>query len=333
MSFRVVVQQTAAAFTVQSGESILDAALRQDVALPHDCSIGGCGSCRVRLVDGRVQYDALPLALTPEEAAQGEALTCQARPLSDLTISLMPAAQAPNAPRHCTAVVADMQPLTPEIVHLSLDLTLADDLVFEPGQYMRLSLEPGVQRSFSMASAPKGKRVDFHVRRIPGGRFTNARLLQLRPGDALDVEIPLGSFRCHKEDYRPLLMVATGTGLAPIKSMLESLLDDGDCPPVWLYWGMRGEADLYLDVQIRGWTDRLYDFQYQPVLSRAGAQWTGRRGHVQDAVLQDLPDLREHTIYLCGSPNMISDAKRAFLAHGASRDHLHADGFSFQHHA
>ena len=332
MSFRVVVLQTAATFEVQAGESVLDAALRQQVALPHECGFGGCGSCRVRLVAGRVDYDEMPLALTPEEVEQGYALACQARPLSDLTISLDAVVKPPSEPRCCTATVVDVQPLTPEIVHLSLDLSLAEGLVFEPGQYMNLALAPGVHRSFSMASAPNGQRVDFHVRRIPGGRFTDAQLPQLRPGETLQVEIPLGNFRCHKEDYRPLLMVATGTGLAPIKSMLESLLDDSDCPPVWLYWGMRSEADLYLDAQIRSWRDRLYEFQYQPVLSRADAQWRGRRGHVQHAVVQDLPDLSEHSIYLCGSPNMINDAKRLFLAHGASLDHLHADGFSFQHH-
>jgi CDP-4-dehydro-6-deoxyglucose reductase len=280
-----------------------------------------------------VSYEEFPLALTPEEAEQGYALACQARPLCDITLSLEPVAQASTEPQRCTAVVAELQHFTRDIVHLSLDLPMADGLVYEPGQYMNLFLDPQVHRSFSMASVPRGSRVDFHVRRIPGGRFTDSRLVQLRPGDEVEVEIPLGSFRCHKEDYRPLLMVATGTGLAPIKSMLESLLDDDDCPPVWLYWGMRHEADLYLDAEIRSWTDRLYEFQYVPVLSRAAGPWSGRRGHVQDAVVQDLPDLSEHSIYLCGSPNMINDAKRAFLAHGASLDHLHADGFSFQHHA
>jgi CDP-4-dehydro-6-deoxyglucose reductase, E3 len=141
----------------------------------------------------------------------------------------------------------------------------------------------------------------------------------------------LGNFRFHSEDYRPILMVATGTGLAPIKSMLESLMDDDDCPPVWLYWGMRSEGAHYLDAQIRSWTPRLYEFQYHPVVSRPSAAWQGRRGHVQDAVLADLGDLSEYSIYMCGSPAMISDAKQAFLARGAVLDHIYTDGFSFQH--
>ena len=126
-------------------------------------------------------------------------------------------------------------------------------------------------------------------------------------------------------------MAANGTGLAPIKSMLETLMDDGDCPPVSLYWGVRTEADLYLADEIRSWGDRLYDFDFVPVLSRADADWRGRRGHVQDAVAQDFGDLSEHALYLCGSPAMISEAKESFLALGASADHVYVDGFTFQH--
>jgi CDP-4-dehydro-6-deoxyglucose reductase len=145
------------------------------------------------------------------------------------------------------------------------------------------------------------------------------------------VEIPLGSFRLHAEDYRPVVMAATGTGLAPIKSMLESLMDDADCPPVSLYWGVRTEADLYLAHEIRGWGERLYEFNFVPVLSRPGPDWQGRRGHVQDAVAQDFGDLSEHALYLCGSPAMIADAKQRFLARSASADHVYVDGFTFQH--
>ena len=115
-----------------------------------------------------------------------------------------------------------------------------------------------------------------------------------------------------------------------LKSILEALMDDPDCPPVWLYWGMRAEADLYLHDEIPKWSERLYDFHYVPVLSRGSGSWPGRRGYVQDAVLEDHPDMSEHSIYLCGSPNMIRDAKAAFLGRNASVDHIYVDGFNFQ---
>jgi CDP-4-dehydro-6-deoxyglucose reductase, E3 len=195
---------------------------------------------------------------------------------------------------------------------------------------MNVLLEGSGYRSFSMASAPAGNCVDFHVRQIPGGRFTDAGLRCLAEGDRLEVEIPLGSFCYHAEDYRPLIMAATGTGLAPIKSMLESLMEDADCPPVSLYWGVRTEADLYLAREIRAWAERLYEFRFVPVLSRPDASWEGRVGHVQNAVAQDFPDLSEHAVYLCGSPVMVADAKRRFLAMNASQQHVYVDGFTFQ---
>ena len=228
-------------------------------------------------------------------------------------------------------MVRELRWFTPEVANLQLELPQFPDFRYLPGQYMNVHLGDGTHRSFSMASLPNARTVDFHVRRIPGGRFTDSHLRRVVPGHALEVELPLGAFRYHAEDQRPIVMVATGTGLAPIKSILESLMDDEDCPPVSLYWGMRTESDLYLDLEIRGWGPRLYDFQYVPVLSRASTGWQGRRGHVQEAVLADLPDLAGHSIYLCGSPAMIADAKHAFLARGADLEHIYADGFSFQH--
>jgi CDP-4-dehydro-6-deoxyglucose reductase, E3 len=331
VAHRVVILQTDQSFEVDAGESVLQAALRQDVKLAHECTFGGCGTCRVKLVEGAVGYEEFPVALTPEEAQQGYALACQARPQSDLVISVEPGLEGLFEPQRCKAVVKDIRRLSADVANLHLELPDMPAFDYLAGQYMNVHLGDGTHRSFSMASGPKAGVVDFHVRRIPGGRFTDGDLDTLAPGDTLDVELPLGSFRYHSEDYRPLLMVATGTGLAPIKSILESLLDDADCPPVWLYWGMRSQADLYLDEQIRGWSGRLYEFQYVPVLSRASSEWQGRRGHVQQAVLQDLPDLSEHSIYMCGSPTMISEAKQAFLAQGADMEHIYTDGFSFQH--
>lgn len=331
MSFRIRVHETGAVFDAQPGEVLLAAAGRQGVRLPHECTFGGCGTCRVRLLEGRVAYEELPPALTEEEAEAGLALACQARACADLVISLERADDAPPAQR-CEAVVRDVAQWTPQVLNLQLEIE-ADGFQFRPGQYMNVLLDDGGHRSFSMASAPAGNQVDFHVRRIPGGRFTDRGLRGLARGDRLAVEIPLGRFGYHAEDFRPVVMAATGTGLAPIKSMLESLMDDPDCPPVTLYWGVRTEADLYLADAIRPWGERLYEFRFVPVLSRPGAAWRGRTGHVQDAIAQDFPDLSEHAVYLCGSPAMVVDAKRRALALHASPEHVYVDGFTFQHEA
>jgi CDP-4-dehydro-6-deoxyglucose reductase, E3 len=333
MSWRVRVLETGAEFDTAGDEPLLEAAARHGITLPHECTFGGCGTCRCRVAQGRVEYegDELPLALSPQEAQAGYALACQARARSDLVISVPQRGVAPP-PERRDAVVRSVRNWVDGIAHLELELE-GDAPTYLPGQYMNVLLDDGSHRSFSMASAPAGTRVDFHLRRIPGGQFTDEGLRSLVPGRRLQVDIPLGTFRFHAEDDRPLVMVATGTGIAPIKSMLEALLDDDDCPPVSLYWGMRTDRELYLVNEILGWADRLYDFQFVPVLSRPDANWRGRRGYVQSAVVEDCPDLSGHAVYLCGSPSMIADAKRQFVARGASLDHLYADAFSFHHEA
>jgi CDP-4-dehydro-6-deoxyglucose reductase len=330
MAYQVHLFQSARSFTVEDGETVLDAALRADVPLAHDCRFGGCGTCRIRLLDGAVDYEEQPFGLTAEEAEAGYALACQARPRSDLVIEPSRGAALPEA-RRLAAVVRDVRALCDGVRHLVLEAEGDEPLHYLPGQYMNVHLGDGAVRSFSMASMPNGRMIDFHVRRIPGGRFTDQGLAQLRPGDRLEIEAPLGAFSYRSEDYRPLVMVATGTGIAPIRSILQSLMIDPDCPPVRLYWGMRSEADLYLDSEIRAWKERLCDFDFVPVLSRPQAAWSGRSGYVQHAVAEDFDDLSEHAIYLCGSPAMIREATAMFLARSASIDHLYADSFNFAH--
>lgn len=333
MSHRVILLEPAADFMVEDGESILEAAGRAGVAMPHECTFGGCGTCRVKLVEGAVAYDEgeLPLALSEAEHAQGYALACQARATSDVVLEVPPRGPILADPVRITATLARLHRPCDSVIHLTLALPQGGLPDYRPGQYMNVLLPDGSTRSFSMASPPReGGEIDFHIRRIPGGHFTDTVLAQAAPGMPLQIEAPLGAFCYHPEDYRPLLMVATGTGLAPIKAILESLLDDPDCPPVRLYWGVRTEADLYMRDVIEGWKDRLYEFEFVPVLSRADASWTGRRGHVQDAVAQDYEDLSEHAIYLCGSPDMVVEAKAVFATLGASLDHIYADSFTFQ---
>jgi CDP-4-dehydro-6-deoxyglucose reductase len=329
VSYRVRLEPSGQTFDVVMGETLLAAALRAHIALAHDCQLGGCGTCRIQLREGCVSYPEFPLALTPEEESEGYALACQARPASNLVISAPARDDLPQAQRH-RAVVRVVRPLGPDVVHLVLDIPGDTAVRYQPGQHMNVIMPDGGTRSFSMASRPNGSQVDFHVRRVAGGRFTGRQLAGLKAGDELEVELPLGNFQYHRRDERPLLMVATGTGLAPIKAMLEALMDDPDCPPVSLYWGARTAADLYLDAAIRAWGARLFEFRYVPVLSRPTLGWAGRCGYVQDAVTVDFGELSEYAIYLCGSPAMIADAKQAFFARGAAVTQTYSEGFTFQ---
>ncbi|MGB6241375.1 MAG: 2Fe-2S iron-sulfur cluster-binding protein [Castellaniella sp.] len=332
MSHRIVVSDTNEAFDVSSHETILDAALRAGIKLPHECTFGGCGTCRIKVQEGSAHYDEFPMALTEEEAAQGYALACQARPDGDMVIT--PASKGLELPDpvRTHAEVRAVEPLTADISRLVLQLPEDLDCEYRPGQHMNILLKGVGERSFSMASAyPFGNEVEFHIRRVPGGYFTQDLSGSLATGSLLDVEIPRGTFCYHPDDYRPMMFVATGTGLAPIRAILESLLDDEDCPPVSLYWGMRTEADLYAREELESWADRLYEFNFVPVLSQASDVWRGRRGHVQQAIAQDFDEVSEFSFYLCGSPGMVTDTKRLLLGLGAELDYIYSDSFTFHH--
>jgi CDP-4-dehydro-6-deoxyglucose reductase, E3 len=214
------------------------------------------------------------------------------------------------------------------IHHLVVELDFA--LSYLPGQYANILCEDGIGRSFSMASVPRGNVIEFCIRRVDEGHFTSQILPTLKAGDSLELELPLGRFRLHVQDYRPLLLIATGTGIAPIKAILQSLLDDPDCPPVSLYWGMRDEAELFVGAEIQSWATRLYEFNYVPVLSRPAPGWAGCKGYVQDAVAADFLDLSEYAVYICGSPAMVREVKRVVADRGTPIEHIYAEGFTLQ---
>lgn len=334
MSYRITWIEAQCSFEATPDESVLDAARRAGVVLPSACEFGGCGTCRVKLSQGRVRYEAMPDALSQEEADAGYALLCQARACSDLLLSTERVLDAPAPVRRRQVRVVRTQALSPDVTRLVLAFDDGEPWVFRPGQYLNVLTGDAGPRSFSMACLPdqRAGEVELHIRRIDGGHFTHMRLSRLHPGDRLEVEAPMGGFGYHEEDYRPVVMVATGTGIAPMRSMLGQMLASADAPPVELYWGGRTHASLYLHDELTALASRHDDFRYVPVLSRPEGVWNGVRGYVQDAVLADHPDLSEHALYLCGSPVMIADARRAFLANGASVRYLYADSFTFQHH-
>lgn len=331
MTYRVKLHDTPDSFEVKPGEQLLDAAERAGYPLEHDCRFGGCGACRIKLIEGSVDYEEPPFGLSEEEACQGYALACQARATSDLTIAAKVRAADYIAPDYHSATIMSLEPLCHDVTHLVLQIPSADEVRFHPGQYLNVMLDDGMPRSFSMASPPRGELFDLHIRRVPGGRFTEKLYGGYQVGDRLDVELPLGEFRHQAQSDKPLLMVAGGTGLAPIKSIIESLLDKGDCPEIVLYWGVRQQRDLYLDALLRDWARSLPNFSYIPVLSSADEGWQGRRGYVHKAIIEDHGDLSRFDAYLCGPPPMIASAKEAFLRMGIDADSIFADSFNFTH--
>jgi CDP-4-dehydro-6-deoxyglucose reductase len=328
---KVTVQPSGLSFEVQEGESILAAALRQDLVLPYGCRNGACGSCKGRIVEGRVDYGVHQAkALTDEEKAQGKALFCQARPLSDLVIEARTIGAAKDIPiRTLPCRVHKLERLADDVMLILLKLPANERLQFLAGQYIEFLLKDGSRRSFSMANAPHDDElIQLHVRHVPGGQFTEHVFGKMKERDILRFEGPLGTFFLREDSQKPIVFVASGTGFAPIKSVIEHALRKSVARPMTLYWGGRRPKDLYMDALARQWP-----IKYVPVVSDALPEdgWTGRTGFVHRAVMEDFPDLSGYQVYACGVPVMVDAARRDFVQTcGLPEEEFFADSFTTQ---
>ncbi|HVL34686.1 MAG TPA: CDP-6-deoxy-delta-3,4-glucoseen reductase [Burkholderiales bacterium] len=328
---KVTVQPSGLAFDVAEGESVLAAALRQHVVLPYGCRNGACGSCKGTVLAGELDYGVYQKKALPEhDKAQGKALFCQARPLTDLVIEARTVGAAKDLQvKTLPCRVQKMERLAHDVMVLHLKLPANERLQFLAGQYIEFLLKDGSRRSFSMANAPHDDElVQLHVRHVAGGQFTDHVFNKMKERDILRLEGPLGTFFLREDSAKPIVFVASGTGFAPIKSIIEHALQKGIARPMVLYWGGRRPKDLYLDALARSWP-----VTYVPVVSDALPEdhWTGRTGLVHRAVMEDLPDLSGHQVYACGTPAMVDAARHDFSAHcRLPEDEFFADSFTTQ---
>ncbi|MBL8520134.1 MAG: cytochrome b N-terminal domain-containing protein [Betaproteobacteria bacterium] len=326
---------------VRAGETLLDAGLREGLAMPYDCRNGGCGRCQCTLLHGEVQLMPYqPAALSAADAALGQTLLCCAVPLTDVEIRYVPAATGRAAPlRRHAATVRQMERLTPDVMRLMLALEGGGRLPYRAGQYINILLDDGAKRSFSFASSPheasQSGLLELHIRRIAGGRFTTHVFEAMKTGDRLAFEGPLGAFSLREDSVKPILFVAGFTGFAPVKSMVEHALRVGLDRTMVLYWGVRRPRDMYLAALAESWQAAHANFRFVPVVSDAQPEdhWTGRTGLVHEAILADFPDLSRHQVYACGSVGMVEAAYPAFLGRGISPDDCFSDAFHLAPHA
>jgi CDP-4-dehydro-6-deoxyglucose reductase len=316
---------------LRQGETILEAGLREGLALPYECRNGGCGVCLCRVERGTLEHRPYqPGALPDALKAQGMALMCCAMPTSDLVIEVEGlVGGAPAAPALHEGRVVAMEPLAADVMRVLIELPAGQRLAFRAGQYVNIVLEDGQRRAFSFASAPHdGDRIELHIRRIPGGRFTGHVFGGMKVGDTLRFEGPLGSFVL-TDSERPILFVAGATGFAPVKSILQDAFHRGVRRPMRLYWGVRRRADLYLLELAESWQREHANFQVIPVLSEPQPQdhWSGRTGLVHEAMLADQGDLTGFEVYVCGSLKMVEAAVPEFMAHGLGDDACFSDAF------
>lgn len=331
MSLSVRVLPSEHSFEVEAGETILAAAIRQGIGLPYGCQDGACGACKCRCVAGVAEIGPhLDKALSQTEAAGGFILSCRATPKTDVVIDCpeLPAAGLfPVRKMPCRVVSIDRP--APDVAVLKLQLPSNERFDYHPGQYIQFILRDGSRRSYSMANAPGEQRqIELHLRHMPGGLFTDQVFGSMKEKDILRMEGPFGSFYLRDGDG-PVVLLASGTGLAPIKAMIEDMVRRGDARPTLLYWGCRRSADLYLHDWAQAQAQALPWLRYVPVLSEPDAGWSGRIGLVHAAVMADLPDLSGHQVYACGAPVMVQAAQHDFTTRcGLPEEAFLADAFT-----
>lgn len=319
------------AVTSKEGETVLEAALRQGLILPYSCRDGACGACKGKILSGTVDHGTYQKdALTDAEIKEGKALFCCAKPLSDLSIECDEVGELKEFPvKTMKFRVQKMERAASEVMLLDLVPVGDERLHFIAGQYVSVQLDDGTKRSYSIANAPhESNHLQLHIRLVKGGKFTSHVFNEMKVGDVLQVEGPLGSFFLHDESNNPIIFMSGGCGFGSIKGMLEHAFEIGSDRAMTLYWGARTPADLYSDLPAK-WQREHSNFRFIPVLSDVKPEhhWQGRTGLVHEAILQDYHRLDGYQIYACGSPEMVEAGRAPFLARGLPKDQYFADKF------
>ena len=336
MTFQITVQPSGRSFVANADETLLTAGIRQGIGLPYGCKDGACGSCKCKKLSGQVTHSAYqPKALSDDELAAGYVLTCCASANSDVVLESRQVTDESAYPiKKLPVRVSALERASADVMVVTLQLPANDSFKYHAGQYVEFLLRDGSRRSYSMASAPHLQAdkpmMELHIRHMPGGKFTDHVFGGMKEKEILRIEGPYGSFFLREDSDKPIVLLASGTGFAPIKAILQHMQHQGITRPVTLYWGGRRPADLYQSAWLEAQCAAMPNLRYVPVVSDAQPedQWTGRTGFVHQAVLQDTPDLSGHQVYACGAPVVVASAQRDYIAAGLPEEEFFADAFT-----
>ncbi|HBE93773.1 MAG TPA: CDP-6-deoxy-delta-3,4-glucoseen reductase [Gammaproteobacteria bacterium] len=334
MTDTFTISNSGETFVAEQDEHLLDAALRAGIVIPHNCRNGFCGSCRARVISGEVDPGEIkPEVISEEDQGKGYILCCQAKPLSDIeldveTIDAIADIEIKTLPTR----IKRLEKLSHDVMLMELSLPPNESLRFRAGQYIDILLRDGRRRSFSMASMPgQGNLLEFHIRKVPGGHFTTQVFEELKEKDMLRLQGPFGTFFLRENSDRPVILIGGGTGLAPLKSIIEQVMEDSCDRSLHLFWGVRAGEDLYMDAEVKTWIDRLECLKYTPVLSEPedSDNWQGSTGWVHEAVVEAYPDLSAFDVYASGPPPMIDAIRKLFPHQGLEEGRLYFDSFEY----
>ena len=334
MSHKVTIQNSGHTFEVRPSQTVLQAAIEADIHIPYGCRNGACGSCKAKLVSGKVMHDDYQhSAMTEAELAAGNTLLCCARPLEDITVECREVGGLTGIkPRILPARVAKKEQLSHDVIALHLQLPASERLHFLAGQYIEFILKDGKRRAFSIANAPHDAEfIELHIRVIPGGVFSAYVANEMQEKAILRLEAPFGNFFLREDSQKPIIFVAGGTGFAPVKGIIEHMLHNNIKRDIILYRGARVVEDLYMNELCEKWAEFTPHLTYISVLSEptASDNLQGRTGLVHQAVLEDIKDLNAYQAYVCGAPIMCEVAHTSFVQQGLLADEFFSDAFTF----
>jgi len=333
MTYQVTIATSGRRFLVEGHETVLAAAIRQGIGLPYGCRNGLCGSCKGKLLSGKISYKQPPEGLSADEKKHSYTLYCQACPESDLLINVTEINTSAEIPlKRFPAKVTSIEQLSHDVMRIDLKIPEAMRFQFLAGQYIDFILPDERRRSFSIANAPHDDtHIVLHVRHIQGGRFTGEVFDHMQVNDIVRIEGPLGSFFLREDSDRPVIFMAGGTGIAPIKGIIEHTLAKNIKRDFHVYWGARALEDLYVHDVAQRWANQHAHIHYTPVLSDPGERdnWQGRTGFVHEAVLKDISDFTNYEVYASGPPAMVYAGRDAFLPHGLNAEWYYSDAFEF----
>lgn len=317
-------------FRANADETILEAALRQNVALVYGCKNGACSVCKGKLISGKIDDSMMRAGiLSEDETKAGMILLCSTKALSDLVLEAKESDAAP-AIKTLPARIEQIERIH-DVAILKLKLPASERFVFKAGQYIDILMKDGNARSFSIANSPHdAASLELHIRHLRGGSFSEYVFNHLKEKEIIRFKGPMGSFTIDEQNQSPTILLASGTGFAPIQSIVEYLNYLSDSRPLTLYWGARNLSELYFHEKALNWTKTRPNFHYIPVLSEpeASDHWTGRVGLVHEAVLQDFESLASFEVYACGAPVMVEAAFNDFTKmRGLNAEQFHSDAF------
>lgn len=333
MSHKVTVQPSGHQFDIDDGESILDAAMRQNIDLPYGCRGGACGSCAGYIVKGEIYYDDIPIALDDDMKANKQALFCIGKTKGDLEISAEELESLDQfTVKEFSCRVSSKNHLSHDVIALKISLDNEQRLQYHAGQYIEFILEDDKRRAFSIANAPHNDDlIELHIRHVDGGVFTDFLFENMPENSNLTMQAPLGSFYLREDRNRPIILMGGGTGFGPLKAMIEHIEHINFKPPVHLFMGVRALRDLYMNTMVQKWISKNKNISFIPVLSDPMEEdnWQGEKGFVHQVVAKHFADLSAFDIYMSGPPPMVNAAVDLFTQQGAEKSNMFSDAFEY----